>query len=311
MAYSSTISAILNGKWLIDKAWADAHAHLIVKMIQGERVDWGLPGEKLTAADARADVPKRIKLMDNGGEVFKAMPWHSADRFPYNSIVMIDIIGPILKYGDVCTYGSVDHQMTISKFANAKNIAGIILNVDSPGGEAAGTASLANTIRQAIKMKPVVGIVQDGIAASAGEWIFSACQECYVTEETDAVGSIGAYTTIYDVSGWFEDQGIKEYTIYAPQSKDKNGEYRQVLDSKGENTTLIEEDLRFLVEDFKKDVTAFRGQRLKTAKEDPFTGKMYNAAAAAKIGLIDGIKSLEQVVKRTQNLISLRQQNLN
>lgn len=307
--FSTTLSAILRSAWLIDKAWADAHAHLVAKMIQGEAVDFGMAAEKLSGPEAKAHMPQRIRMMDDGSEVFQARPWHSADKFPYNSIVMIDIIGPVLKYGDVCSYGSVDYMAMISRFANAKNISGIILNIDSPGGQAAGTAMTAATIRKAVALKPVVGIVQDGIAASAAEWMFSACQECYVSEDTDSIGSIGAYVSLYDFKGWFEQQGIKEFTIYAPQSIHKNEDYRQVIDSDGKETSLVEEDLRFLVEDFKKDVTAFRGARLKTKGDEPFTGKMYSAADAKRIGLIDGIKPLDQVVKRVQNLISLRQQN--
>jgi ClpP class serine protease len=283
---------------------------LIMKMIKGEAVNWGLPSER-TEAHAEGgppEVPRRMKMMNGGEDVFIARPYHNTDRFPYNSIVMIDMIGPVLKYGDYCSYGSVEHTATINRFANAKNIAGIIINIDSPGGQAAGTASLANAIRQAAKLKPVIGIVQDGIAASAAMWVLSACQESYVTEDTDAVGSIGAYNTLYDFSGWFEKEGIKEISVYAPQSVDKNKDYRDAI--KGD-TSLIEEDLEFLVNDFVSDVKTFRGARLKAGKEDPFTGKMYNAAQAVKLGLIDGIKSLDQVVKRTRQLIDLRTQNKN
>lgn len=306
MSFSTTISAILRGKWLIDKQWADAHMHLITKMISGNPVDWGMGIEKMSEEDARAAVPKRIKLMSSGDEVFIARPHMSADRFPYNSIVMVDMIGPVLKYGDYCSYGSVEQSNLISKLATSKNIAGIILNIDSPGGQADGTAMLANTIRKAVSLKPVLGIVQDGIAASAAAWILSACQECYVTEDTDSVGSIGAYTTLYDMKTYMQSLGVPVHEIYAPQSVDKNKGYRDAMTG---DYSLIQDELKFLVEDFKNDVTAFRGQRLKTGKEDPFTGKMYHAKDATKIGLIDGIKSLDQVVKRTKNLIDLRTQN--
>jgi protease-4 len=306
MAFNTTISAILRGYWLIDKAWADAHWHLILKTMSGEPVDWGLPAERIEESGARADVPKRLTMMNSGDEVFKASHWMSPDRFPYNSIVMIDIIGPVLKYGDVCSYGSVHHSNLIAKFANAKNIAGIILNIDSPGGQADGTAMLAKTINQAVKLKPVVGIIQDGLAASAGYWIGSSTQELYCSEDTDKVGSIGAYTTIANVYAYWESQGLPVRDIYSRLSTDKSADYRNALEGKDD---LIQDDLDFLVKDFIADVKTFRGQRLKTSKEDPFTGKMYHSADATKIGLIDGVKSLEQVVKRVQNLISLRQQN--
>ncbi len=306
MVRAKTISAILSDTWLIDKSWVDAHAPRIIKTIQGEPVDWGGGERMYSDDDAPPPPPEKVHMLmaDEGGEVYQARPWHKTDSFPYNSIVMIDVIGPVLKYGDVCSYGSVDHINMINKFANAKNIAGIILNIDSPGGQAAGTAMFAKAIRQAVSAKPVIGIVQDGIAASAAMWLAAACQELYVTEDTDEVGSIGAYVTMYDLRGWFEEQGVKVHEIYAPQSVDKNKDYRDAIEG---NYNLVEEDLKFLVDAFVNDVKAYRGQRLKTGKEDPFTGKMYKAADAARIGLIDGKKSLEQVVKRMKTLISLRQ----
>ncbi len=303
--YNKTISSIYKGAWLIDKSWVDAHSPLILKTIKGEVAEWGMPEEKLYH-DENLEVPApqkvHLAVAEYDGEVYKARPYHAADKFPYNSIVMIDITGPILKYGDMCSYGSIDHIDCINKFANAKNISGIILNIDSPGGQAAGTASLADSIRKAITQKPVIGIVQDGIAASAAMWVAAACQELYVSEDTDEVGSIGAYTTMYDLRGWFEAQGVKVHEVYAPQSVDKNRDYRDALEG---NYQLVENDLKFLVEDFIGDVKAFRGQRLK-GKENPFTGKMYKADEAVKIGLIDGKKNLEQVVKRMKTLISLR-----
>lgn len=279
---------------------------LITRMIKGEPVDWGMPAEKMGEEEARMAIPKRIKIMGSASEIFVARPHMSVDRFPYNSIVMVDVVGPVLKYGDYCSYGSVEQSQLISRLANSKNIAGIILNIDSPGGQADGTAMFANTIRKAVSLKPVIGIVQDGIAASAAMWLLSACQEAYCTEETDSVGSIGAYTTFLDMKAYYESMGIPVHEIYAPQSVDKNKDYR---DAMAGDYTLVQDQLKFLVEDFKNDVAAYRGQRLNTKKEDPFTGKMYFAKEAAKIGLIDGIKSLEQVVKRTQNLIELRNQN--
>jgi protease-4 len=216
---------------------------------------------------------------------------------------MIDVIGPVLKYGSWYSWGTLELNELIVRLAESDKVKGIILNIDSGGGQAAGTADFAGSIRLVSKLKPVIAIIQDGIAASAAMWIASAAQEIYVTQPTDQVGSIGAYTTLFDVTKYLEQMGVVMRDIYAPQSIDKNLDYREALTGKDD---LIVEDLKFLVEHFIANVKAGRSGRIRIEGDEPFTGKMYNAQPAIKNGLIDGIKSLPQAVNRLEQLIALR-----
>jgi protease-4 len=304
----NTASAILRGKWLIEPTYAKAQLPLILEMIKGSSAGGGtdqssIYKSRLEAMQQNIYMPKRRHVAAAQSDIYSVSPYTSTDRLPYNSIAMIDVLGPILKYGDYCSYGSVEYNDLIIRLANSERVKGIMLNIDSPGGQVDGTAMFADTIREVSKIKPVLGIVQDGIAASAAMWIGSACQELYLTQATDKVGSIGAYCTIYDFAGYLEANGVKVHEIYAPQSIDKNKDYKDALQG---DYSLIEADLKFIVGDFIKAVKAGRGPRLNTANEDPFTGKMYNAADAQKVGLIDGIKPLATVIKRMEQLITLR-----
>lgn len=306
-----TASALLRGIWLIEPSYARAQMPLVLNMIMKEDVRTGnadmgigLYKQRLEQMPQSIFMPKKRSFASAATtDVFSVSPYVSTDRLPYNSIAMVDILGPILKYGDYCTYGSVEYSDLMVRLSNSNRVAGIILNIDSPGGQADGTAMLAQTIREVSKVKPVIAIIQDGIAASAAMWIASAAQEIYVTQSTDQVGSIGAYQLLYDYSGYLEQMGVKEHLILAPQSTDKIKDY---LDALKGDYTLIKEDLKFLVQDFVASVKAGRGARLNTADENPFTGKMYKASDAKKIGLIDGQKSFAGVITRMENLIKLR-----
>jgi protease IV len=194
------------------------------------------------------------------------------------------------------------NQLLIN-LGGSERVLGVILNIDSPGGEAYGTATVYSTLKAISKIKPVVSVVQDGYAASAGMWMAAGAQEIYCTRATDRFGSIGAYTTLYDFSGYFENEGIKITEVYAPQSIDKNKVYKDAL---GGNTEAMTNELAFLVEDFKNSISASRGIRLKIKNEEPFTGKMYFASEAKQLGLIDGIKPFTGVVDRLTELIKLR-----
>lgn len=285
---------------------------LVLKMIFGDKGEANAGDAGIAQYKDRLEklpqsiwLPKKRSTAAATTDVFSVSPYTSTDRLPFNSIAMVDIIGPVLKYGDFCAYGTVEYSELMMRLANSPRVAGIILNIDSPGGQADGTALFAQTIRDVARdCKPVIAIVQDGIAASAAMWIASAAQEIYVTQATDQVGSIGAYQLLYDYAGYLEQMGVKEHLILAPQSTDKIKDY---LDALKGDYTLIKEDLRFLVEDFKKAVKAGRGARLQSGgSEDVFTGKMYKAADAKRLGLIDGIKPLSAVVARMEQLIKLR-----
>jgi signal peptide peptidase SppA len=301
-----TASAILRGRWLIDKNWAALHMPLIVSVLSGKGSFAGLYDDKEYRDDAE-DKQAAVKVLSNKyGSVYKVSAYTDLSRLPQDSIAMLTIAGPVTKYGDMCSYGSVDHVATINRLANSPNIKGIILNIDSPGGEAAGTAMLADAIQAAGGKKPIVSMIDDGIAASAAMWIASASHEIYTTQKTDMVGSIGVYTTVADWYAYFAKEGLNVRDVYAPQSTDKNADYKEAL--KG-NDEPIKAELQVLAQEFIDTVAKNRAGKIQGS--DWATGKMYYSKEAQRIGLIDGQKSLDQVVRRMNTLISQKEQSSN
>jgi len=257
-------------------------------------------------AEKQRDTEAKKVLSNKAGVVYSVGYYTDLSRIPSGAIAMVNITGPVTKYGDICAYGSVDHVATITRLNNAPNIKGIILNIDSPGGEAAGTAMLADAIKAASINKPVIAMIDDGIAASAAMWVASAAQEIYTTQKTDMVGSIGVYTTIADWYGYMAEQGLNVRDIYAPQSTDKNLDYKEAL--KG-NDAPIKEELQVLAQEFIDTVAKNRSGKIKG--DSWSTGKMFYSKDAIKIGLIDGQKSFDQVVRRMDTLVKSKEQSNN
>src|SRR5207237_7306619 len=133
----NTISAILRGKWLLDQQWAGKHLPLVMQLIKGEAPDFGLKKET-------GEMPLGIHCA--AGAVFSVGYYTRLSELPENTIAVINITGPQLKYGDECSYGMVDKAALINKVAASKNVLGIVMNIDSPGGQASGTSMLADTI---------------------------------------------------------------------------------------------------------------------------------------------------------------------
>lgn len=228
MNYSNTISAILRGRWLLDKQWAEAHKPFVFSILNGEQIDFSTSFKNVTNPDsAGKNIPGKVADMS---KVFSVAPGTNLNYFPNNSMAMVTMAGPLLKRGDRCSYGMMDYAELITALGSTSTIKGIILNIDSPGGQVDGTQMLSGTIKQVAKNKPVFAVIDDGLAASAAMWIASAANEIYVTQNTDRVGSIGVYVTIGDWNAHYQEYyKLKFKDVYAPQSTDKNRDYREAI----------------------------------------------------------------------------------
>lgn len=295
-----TTSAILRGHWLLEKSWAQSHLPLVAALIKGNNADFGFKEKQENTGFTEVLSNKK------SSGVYKVGYYTDLQNMPDGSIAMITIAGPVLKYGDWCSYGTIDYAATINKIANAANISGILLNIDSPGGEAYGTQLLVSAIKDAAAKKSVVAVIDDGIAASAAMWIASAATEIYVTRTTDMVGSVGVYTTIADWYAYFEAEGLKVRDIYAPQSEEKNLDYKEALSGKDD---LIKAELKVLCDAFINDVQTNRSATL--TSDEWKKGKMFYAKDAMKIGLINGIKTFQQVIDRMGAMIKENSNNSN
>ena len=205
---------------------------------------------------------------------------------------MIPIRGPLLKYDGACQEpGSMTLSSWVQQADAAPNISGILLVFDTPGGQVDGTQTLVDALGKS--SKTTVAYVQDGMMCSAGYWIASACDHLLASQSTDVIGSIGVLTSFYDFRESLKTMGITYHEVYAPQSSDKNIEYREALAG---NYGPLERDLSFLAEQFISSVRRYRGDKINTSIANPFTGKTFFAQQALSIGLIDGICSLEHAI---------------
>ncbi|HRD54621.1 MAG TPA: hypothetical protein PKY96_18435, partial [Flavobacteriales bacterium] len=101
-----------------------------------------------------------------------------------------------------------------------QEIVGVVLNIDSPGGNGNAMNLMANQVER--MRKPVVGLVSHGMACSAAYGIGSACDLMMTSGPMDEVGSIGTYVRLHDWSGADEKDGLKVHEIYATRSVEKN-----------------------------------------------------------------------------------------
>jgi signal peptide peptidase SppA len=297
-----TLSAILNGVWLIEPSAAASYLPLVASIIKGDTLSF----EKDDQSDNRAAAKASALASVAGATVYrKTRSWMSFNDAPKNSIAEIAISGPILKVGQCGDPGSSAFAEWIKEADQNPNISSILLRIDSPGGLVNGTATLADAIKNT--SKKIIAYVDEGMAASAAYWLASACDEIVLSQKHDQVGSIGVYTTLHDVKGYYEKMGVNVLEIYASQSSDKNGLVKKAFE--GDTKPLIEEHLNPLAETFINVVKANRSDKLNLSAGNPFTGKMYRADDAIAIGLADRVSNYEDLVLAMAETSTIQKSN--
>lgn len=156
------------------------------------------------------------------------------DAAPYrieDGVAMIDICGPLSNakwsWGGT-TYGDIQDQMKIA--AEDPNVKGILLNVNSPGGETDNAFETAALISQVAAKKPVYAVAAT-MAYSAAYLLASQAEKIYCTPISGGVGSIGVYCAHFDYSGMLKQAGIKVTLISAGEGKTSGSPYAPLSDA--------------------------------------------------------------------------------
>lgn len=267
--------------------------------------------ERLSYIIANADVEidsfgHRTELMTAEGQPIK--PGASQGSYLH----VISMKDPIIKYDEYCgPTGTETLARKIRASADDPSCAGIILDVDSPGGAVNAVNNPSDAILYAKSKKPVVAYCGNGMTCSAAYWIACHCNEMYATFSADTIGSIGAYITLVDWEAAYkayfgsDTVPVKVESIYASKSTAKNDGYRAW---QNDNTKkLVTDHLDPFNELFINTVKAQRAN----VNEKVFTGATFMAEEALAMGLIDGIKSFQEVVDRTWELANGNSSNTN
>ncbi|WP_010205764.1 S49 family peptidase [Pseudomonas syringae group genomosp. 3] len=139
-----------------------------------------------------------------------------------NGVAIIPVVGPVFRYANLFTEisGATSTQVLATDLQSAlddPNIKSIILNIDSPGGVAAGINELADQIHAGRARKSIVAYV-GGTGASAAYWLASAASEI-VIDETALLGSIGV--VVEAVVEGEASSGRKRYQIVSRNAPNK------------------------------------------------------------------------------------------
>ena len=209
-----------------------------------------------------------------------------------NKIAIIHVEGEIVT-GNIGfnTAGSGGIVKKINKARDDENVKGIVLRVNSPGGDVYASTMITNALEEFQSTgRPVITSMGD-IAASGGVWVTTTSEEIWA-ENTTLTGSIGVYGVYPDLSPLAKWAGIN----YDGISMTKAGEIYDVRRGMNEE---INKQFREGIENFYKDfVTKVANNRemdflevLKIAG-----GRIWRGDKALELGLVDKLGSLDDAI---------------
>jgi protease-4 len=173
----------------------------------------------------------------------------------------------------------------------------VVLRVNSPGGSAAASEALYLKVRELAASKPVVAYIEEYGTSGAYMAVLPAAR--ILAANSSIVGSVGVYTSVITYSGLLEKLGVRVYVFKSGELKDVGSSFREPSE---EDKRVLQSIVDGIFELFKKRVLAHR--RLANASE-VFSGRPFLAEEAVKLGLIDGIGTLDDAVNLARELAGL------
>lgn len=215
---------------------------------------------------------------------------------PYYAVVgegvaQIRVDGPTAKaWGKFGEMSTVFLRRAVRAAVADPAVASILMVFDSPGGYVAGTDDLAREVARADEQKPVVAYAED-MMASAAYYVASQARAVYANP-TAMVGSIGVFAVIEDQSKAAEIAGVTVHVLSTGPLKGAGVDGTPVTDAMLEAwQTEVDDAMSHFA------VAVKKGRKM-GAKEFAAvsTGGVWIADKAKGLGLIDGIRSIDDAV---------------
>lgn len=178
-------------------------------------------------------------------------------------------------------------------------VSGILLDIDSPGGEASGSFELARRVREVAGLKPVWAVANDA-AYSAAYAIAASAQRLFVTE-TGGVGSIGVIALHVDQSVKDAKDGYRFTAVTAGAHKNDYSPHEPLSDAA---KTELQGEVDRLYAIFTDHVAAMRGLDLQAVRATE--AGLYFGANAVSQGLADGIQTLEATLAEFHSFLNAK-----
>ena len=207
-----------------------------------------------------------------------------------NGIAVIPVVGTLVRrtvgleaQSGLTSYGLIAERLDAALSDNA--VKGILLDIDSPGGEAGGVFDLADKIFAARNVKPIWAVANDE-AFSAAYAIAAAADKIYLSR-TGGVGSVGVIAVHLDQSVAEADAGLKYTAVFAGEHKNDLSPHEPLSDPA---RAQLQAEVDRVYALFTESVARMRGIDLSAVKATE--AALYFGEQSLAVGLADRIGTM-------------------
>ncbi|MCY4365422.1 MAG: signal peptide peptidase SppA [Chloroflexi bacterium] len=186
-----------------------------------------------------------------------------------------------------------------SDVATSKRYRALLLDIQSPGGSAAGSELLYYSLKKVAAQKPVVAHIRN-LGASGGYYL--ACAANRVTAlPTSLVGSIGVIYARPILEQLLAKAGVEFSVVKGGRLKDMGGFWRGPTEEESEK---LQELIGEVYENFLSVVKDGRSLPDEQARELA-TGELFTARRGRELGLVDDLIDFEQSLQLAAQLAGI------
>ena len=252
----------------------------VILAVLGERLNLAAP-----AADLAIPVPRVTPAQPSGIAVI-----------PIHGTLVKRVLGMEAASG-LTSYGGIAQE--IDAALADPQVQGILLDIDSPGGEASGSFELARKIRHAATQKPLWAVAND--AAYSAAYALAASAQRLIVTETGGVGSIGVIALHIDQSAKDAQEGYRYTAVTAGAHKNDFSPHHPLSD---EAKAELQAEVDRLYGLFVEHVTAMRSLNADAVRATE--AGLYFGANAITAGLADAVSSFETALADFSLFLSAR-----
>jgi protease-4 len=183
-------------------------------------------------------------------------------------------------------------RKALEKIAENKQVKGVVLRVNSPGGSAVASEIILNATKQVKAKKPFV--VSMGNVAGSGGYYVSMGADTIFADSTTITVSIGVLGGKFATTGMWNKIGIT-------WDASRRGANAGLLSSDAPFSATERKKMQTWMNDvygvFKGHVEAARGNKLKKPLDEMAGGRVYTGQQALELGLVDKIGTLEDAIR--------------
>ena len=217
--------------------------------------------------------------------------WGSGSEHQERHTALINLHGVIEAKGESNAENIV---AALNSAFEEKNVAGVILRINSPGGSPVQAGIINDEIRRLRGKHPdklLYAVVED-MCASGGYYVAASADSIYVNKAS-IVGSIGVLMDGFGFTGTMDKAGVERRLLTAGENKGFLDPFSpQAPQHKAHAQTLLND----IHQQFIDVVKTGRGKRLKETPE-MFSGLMWTGAQSIQLGLADDFGSVDSVAR--------------